>query len=588
MAAPVKKVPIHLQSSQNRLIIKNGKIVNATGMQDGDIFVEDGIIKQIGTNLIVPGGTRMIDARGRYIIPGGIDPHVHFAFEFMGQTSADDFYQGTKAAIAGGTTMIIDFAIPKKKESLLDQYDKYRLMADDKVCCDYALHCGITWWSDKVKQEMETLCKERGVNSFKAFMAYKDDLMIRDDELYKMMETCRQLGAVAMVHAENGDIIQENAKKLLAKGVNGPDGHEKSRPEEVEAEATNRACVISKQVNCPLYVVHVMSKEAGDVISKYREQGWPVYGEALAAGLGTDGRPCCSSNYGLAAAHIMSPPLRSDPTTKERLMDLLSADGLQTTGSDNCTFSSQQKSVGKNDFSKIPNGVNGVEDRMSVVWEKGVHTGKITPTRFVEITSTNAAKIFNLFPSKGAIAIGSDADIVVWNPNRTRTISAKTHHQACDYNIFEGMECHGVPEYVIVSGRVCVDDCELKVVQGHGRFNPTPLYPPTVYDPIASEEEKASYAALPDIVTETCEQISKTHVNGDYGDYDDSAPFNPNSAIIFSDQVSTPTGKGMRHEGVRNQQGSSFSISKEMGETAQRSTIRVHNPPGGRSSGGFW
>uniref|UniRef100_A0A1Y1JZK4 dihydropyrimidinase n=1 Tax=Photinus pyralis TaxID=7054 RepID=A0A1Y1JZK4_PHOPY len=246
MSTPVKKVPIHLQSAQNRLLIKNGKVVNEDDIVEEDVYIEDGIIKQLGRNLIIPGGTRVIDARGKLVIPGGIDPHTHFEFEFMNTTSVDDFYQGTKAAVAGGTTMIIDFVLVKKGESLLDSYYSYRQKADEKVCCDYALHVIISYWNDKVFDEMSILCSEHGVNSFKTFMAYS--FMLNDSELYSAFEACKKLGAVAMVHAENGSIVFKNTEKLLAKGVTGPEGHELSRPEEVEAEAVNRACTIANQV----------------------------------------------------------------------------------------------------------------------------------------------------------------------------------------------------------------------------------------------------------------------------------------------------------------------------------------------------
>nr|CAD7392427.1 unnamed protein product [Timema cristinae] len=285
-------------------------------------------LRQVGRNLIIPGGTRIIDARGKYVIPvfcviGGIDPHTHFQLELMGETSVDDFYQGTKAALAGGTTMIIDFVIPKKGESLLEAYERWRQMAEEKVCCDYALHVAITSWSEKVKEEMALLCKEHGVNSFKVFMAYKDMLMLRDGDIYQVFDKCRELGAIALVHAENGDIIVENAKKLLASGVTGPEGHPLSRPEEVEAEAVYRACVIAKQVSCPLYVVHVMSKLAANMLEAARTDGWKVYGEVLAAALGTDGSHYYHSCWTHAACHIVSPPLRNDPSTPDALMEKL-------------------------------------------------------------------------------------------------------------------------------------------------------------------------------------------------------------------------------------------------------------------------
>lgn len=602
----MKKVPIHLQSAQNRLLIKNGKVVNDDGITDNDVYIEDGIIKQMGRNLIIPGGTRIIDARGKYVMPGGIDPHTHFELEFMGAKTVDDFYQGTKAAVAGGTTMIIDFVIPKKDESILEAYERYRESADQKVCCDYSLHVAITSWSPKVKEEMGTLVKDHGVNSFKMFMAYRDQYMIRDPELIETFKACKELGAIAMVHAENGDIIAENTKRLLDAGVTGPEGHEMSRPEEVEAEAVNRACVIANQVNCPLYVVHVMSRSAAEAVDAARKRGNCIFGETLAAAIGTDGTNYAHKCWKHAAAHVLSPPLRPDPDTPRALLNMLAKDGLQVTGSDNCTFNAEQKALGKDDFSKIPNGVNGVEDRMSVVWEKGVHAGIMDPTRFVAVTSTNAAKIFNLYPRKGVIAVGSDADIVVWDPNRKRTISAQTHVQAVDFNIFEGMEVHGVPEYVIVEGRVCVDECELKAVHGFGKFVETPSHATYVYDMIEDREKKprgvarteaeakkfaeedAAIAKAKEEARAAAAALAKSHqTNGTYESpkpkisVPDCMPTLPDSAVV------TPSSKGPRLEGQRNLQDSTFSISEDV-EEARRACIRVNNPPGGRSAGGFW
>lgn len=612
MSTPVKKVPIHLQSAQNRLLIKNGKIVNEDGMIDSDVYIEDGIIKQLGRNLIIPGGTRTIDARGKYVMPGGIDPHTHLEFEFMGSKTVDDFYQGTKAAVAGGTTMILDFVIPRPEESLLEAFERYRTNADEKVCCDYGLHVAITSWNKKVKEEMVILARDHGVNSFKFFMAYKDMYMLRDPELIEAFTLCKNLGAVAMVHAENGDIIAENTRRLLAAGVTGPEGHEMSRPEEVEAEAVNRACVIANQVECPLYVVHVMSRSAAEALEAARKRGVCVWGETLAAAVGTDGTNYRHKCWRHAAGHVLSPPLRPDANTPRVLISKLTTDGLQVIGSDHCTFNSDQKAIGKDDFTKIPNGVNGVEDRMSVVWEKGVHAGIMDPTRFVAVTSTNAAKIFNLYPRKGVIAIGSDADIVVWDPSRKRTISAQSHVQAVDFNIFEGMEINGIPEYVIVNGRICVDEGHLKAVHGYGRFIETLTYPLYVYELVNDKEKRLRGVARSDADARKFQEEDAAmlrakeaaraaaaaagaaanagrmiHTNGNH-----DSPRSKLSSIsctptLPESAVFTPSGKGPRLEGQRNLQDSTFSISEDMDES-RKSCIRVNNPPGGRSAGGFW
>ncbi|GAB6032317.1 hypothetical protein CHUAL_010955 [Chamberlinius hualienensis] len=550
----VRKVPIHLQSAQNRLLIKGGKIVNDDCISDGDIYIEDGIIKQIGFNLIIPGGTRTIDAGGKMVIPGGIDPHTHFQFPFMGAVSVDDFYTGTKAALAGGTTMIIDFAIARPNDSLIEAYDKWRSWADSKVCCDYGLHLAVTKFSPEVKKEIQILTNEKGVNSYKMFMAYKGDLMVRDDDMLNIFETCRENGALGLVHAENGDAIVAMTDKIVKLGITGPEGHEQSRPEETEEEATLRAITLADQVNCPVYIVHVMGKKAANIIAAKRKEGVICYGEALASGLGTDGSHCYNKCWRHAAAHVISPPLRSDPSTPGFLMDMLASDNLQTTGSDHCTFNADQKALGKEDFRKIPNGVNGVEDRMSVIWEKGVVTGKLDPCKFVAVTSSNTAKIFNIYPRKGRIAVGSDADIVLWNPNKTRVISAKTHYQAVDFNIFEGMTCHGIAEWVISNGRIVVEDGEVHVTQGAGRFIPTPPHSPYLYMRVAEREK----VRVPKKV--------------------DREPYT--GGVI--DLNGTPVAKSPVSPISHHQELSGAQVDDVKGV---RSAIKVHAPPGGKSSG---
>eukprot|EP00094_Tigriopus_californicus_P000025 TCALIF_00025-PA protein Name:"Similar to DPYS Dihydropyrimidinase (Homo sapiens)" AED:0.05 eAED:0.05 QI:11/0/0/1/0.8/0.83/6/0/1031 len=460
-----------------------GTVVNANESIRADVLVEDGIIRKVGENLSAPEGARVINAEGKMVMPGGIDTHTHCQMPFMGTQAVDDFYIGTKAALAGGTTMIIDFIIPQKGEKLADAYKKWKTWAEEKVCCDYSFHMAITHWDESVRKDMRLMSTEEyGINSFKMFMAYKDVFMLQDHEMLEVFKTCREIGAIGQVHAENGDVIEENQKRLLAMGITGPEGHPLSRPEEVEAEAVLRACVISNQVKCPLYVVHVMSKSAAEIIMTKRKEGAVIFGEPIAASLACNGTHYWHKCWRHAAAYVLSPPLREDEGTPDYLMDLLAQGHLQCTGTDNCTFNSSQKARGINDFTKIPNGVNGLEDRMSVIWEKGVWSGKMSPERFVDVTSTTAARIFNIYPQKGVIAPGSDADILVWDPDRTRTISAETHHHAVDFNIFEGMTVHGVAEVVLTNGKVVVENGEVNVTQGSGKFVPNLPHSPYVYD----------------------------------------------------------------------------------------------------------
>ncbi|XP_050733572.1 dihydropyrimidinase-like isoform X4 [Eriocheir sinensis] len=565
-------------SAQNRLLIKGGRVVNDDMMQDADVYIEDGVIKQVGLNLHTPGGTRVVEAKGHLVMPGGIDTHTHMQLPFMGTFAVDDFYTGTRAALAGGTTMIMDFALPQRGESLVEAYHRWRSWADPKVCCDYALHVGVTWWSDKVANEMEELTEEHGINSFKMFMAYKDTWQLGDDELLESFKQCKAIGAVAQVHAENGDIIKEKSKQLLSLGITGPEGHEMSRPEEVEAEATNRACVLANQIGCPLYICKIMSKSAASALGAHRRRGNLVWGETIAAALGTDGSHYYNPCWQHAASHVLSPPLRNDPSTPSSLMELLDVGDLQTTGTDNCTFSASQKALGKDDFTKIPNGVNGVEDRMSVIWEKGVVSGKMDPCRFVAVTSTNAAKIFNIYPKKGRIAVGSDADIVVWNPHATRTISAKTHYQAVDFNIFEGMEVHGIADYVICHGRVVVEEGNVRAVSGMGKFVPTPSHSPYVFGRV----QERDMANAPQKVERAAYDGPVTQLNNQGLTQAGESSIIPTSQEFYT--------RGPTRCGGLNLHDSSFHVSGSQvnDKSPKRPSVKVNNPPGGKASGSFW
>lgn len=454
-------------------VIKNGIIANADETFKGDIYIKNGKITSIIRKDILGESLKNhcnknqqnenekqfteINANGNYIIPGGIDPHTHMELPFMGTVSVDDFNHGSKAALAGGTTSFIDFIIPEKHQSLLQGYENWRQLADSKVNCDYSLHCAVTSWNENTKSEMRRIV-DLGVSSFKIFLAYKGALMLNDSEFYNVLEACKELGAVCMVHAENGDLLYEAQKKMLKLGITGPEAHYLSRPESFEAEATHKAITIAEYVNSPLYVVHVMSKDAGEEVQRGRSKGNILFAETLASALGIDGSKIWHEDFDVAAGNVMSPPINPDPKTKTELMKMLQSGVLHTVATDNCTFCQAQKRMGINDFTKIPNGVNGVEDRLSVVWTKGVKQGLLSVSDFVKVTSANAAQIFNLYPKKGVIREGADADLVIWDGDAERVISRHTHHQKVDFNVFEGMKVQGVNKLTMTNGRVVYEN----------------------------------------------------------------------------------------------------------------------------------
>ncbi len=458
------------------VLIKNGTIVTAEQTYQADIYCNDGLIKEIGNNLNIPEGTRTIDARGQYVMPGGIDPHTHMELPFMGTVASESFFTGTAAAAAGGTTMIIDFVIPDPQENLLSAYKKWRGWAE-KAATDYSFHVAVTWWDESVYEDMGVLVKEHGVNSFKHFMAYKNAIMAPDETLVQSFNRCLELGAIPTVHAENGELVYFLQSEMKKKGIFGPEGHPLSRPPEVEGEAANRAIRIAQTLKVPIYVVHVSCNESLEAITRARSEGQRVYGEALAGHLEIDDSVYLNKEWEFAAAHVMSPPFRPKGH-QEKLWKGLQSGNLQTTATDHCCFCADQKAAGREDFSLIPNGTAGVEDRMAILWDSGVNTGRLTMNEFVAVTSTNAARIFNLYPRKGSIQVGADADIVVWNPEGQRTISAKTHHQNVDFNIFEGRTVRGIPTHTLSRGRVVWDNGDLHAVEGAGRYVDRPPFNP--------------------------------------------------------------------------------------------------------------
>jgi dihydropyrimidinase len=457
------------------IVIRGGTVVTAQGALRADVYTADGLIQAIGLDLDVPTDARVIDAGGCFVMPGGIDPHTHMELPFMGTVASEDFFSGTSAAAAGGTTMCIDFAIPSPQQSLIEAYKQWREWSE-KAACDYSFHVAVTWWDESVREEMGELTEKYGVNSFKHFMAYKGAIMCDDETLINSFSRARELGALCTVHAENGELVWRLQQEVYDKGFRGPEGHPLSRPPEVEGEAANRAIRIAEVLGVPLYLVHNSCEDSLQAIQRARREGQRVFGEVLAQHLIFDDSVYRNKDWRQAAHYVMSPPFRPKGNQDALWRGLQSGD-LQTTATDHCCFCTPQKEMGKDDFRLIPNGTNGVEDRMAVLWTHGVRTGKLTPSEFVAVTSTNCAKIFNIHPRKGDITPGADADIVVWDPEGTRVISAETHHQKIDFNIYEGMECTGIPVVTLSQGRVVWEDGELKTIRGAGRYIPRPCYP---------------------------------------------------------------------------------------------------------------
>lgn len=396
------------------LLIRGATVVTHEESYRADVLCANGLIQAIGENLETPSGCDVLDGGGQYLMPGGIDPHTHMQLPFMGTVASEDFFSGTAAGLAGGTTSIIDFVIPNPRQSLLEAFHTWRGWAQ-KSAADYGFHVAITWWSDEVAREMGELVAQHGVNSFKHFMAYKNAIMAADDTLVASFERCLELGAVPTVHAENGELVFHLQQKLLAQGLTGPEAHPLSRPPQVEGEAASRAIRIAETLGTPLYLVHISSREALDEIAYARAKGQPVYGEVLAGHLLLDDSVYRHPDWATAAGYVMSPPFRP-VEHQEALWRGLQSGNLHTTATDHCCFCAEQKAMGRDDFSKIPNGTAGIEDRMALLWDAGVNSGRLSMHEFVALTSTNTAKIFNLFPRKGAIRVGADADLVLWDP----------------------------------------------------------------------------------------------------------------------------------------------------------------------------
>jgi len=449
-----------------KTLIKNGRVVTAVDDYKADILIEDEIISVIGKQLDME-ADRVIDAAGKLVIPGGIDPHTHMELPFGGTQASDDFYTGTRGAAFGGTTSIIDFAVQYKGESMIQAVDNWHAKAEGKPVIDYGFHLITTDFEDGKEAEMYKLMDE-GITSFKLFMAYPGVFLVDDATIFRAMTAAGERGGLICMHAENGIVINEIIKRALAAGRTAPKYHALTRPTVAEAEGVHRAIAIAEMAETPVYIVHLSCTDALNQVREARDRGIPAFAETCPQylflsiddyGDGWDG-----------AKYVMTPPLR-ERSNQAELWKGLKMDDLQVISTDHCPFCmKEQKELGKNDFSLIPNGAPGVEYRMSLIYNGGVVENRISLNRFVELTSTAAAKMFGLFPKKGTIAVGSDADIVIFDPEKEQTLSLANQHMNVDYCTYEGKKIKGAVETVLSRGRVVIENGECPVEKGSGQF----------------------------------------------------------------------------------------------------------------------
>src|SRR5499425_2512238 len=449
-------------------IIANGRIVTATDTFAGDVAISHGKIAAIAGALPPENAAQVIDAAGKYVLPGGIDVHTHLDMPFGGTTSSDDFETGTRAAAFGGTTTLIDFAIQYKGQTLRTAFDAWMQKAAPKAVADYAFHCIITDLPDARLDEMSQLIRD-GVTSFKLFMAYSGVFMLDDASIFRAMRAASKGGGMICMHAENGGAIDVIVKQALAEGKTAPKYHALTRPTTAEAEATARAIALAEMAGSPVYIVHLSCNDALEKVREARDRGLPVYAETCPQYLYLSIENFDAPGFE-GAKYVFTPPLR-ERWHQEKLWNGLKCDHLQVVSTDHCPFCfKEQKELGRDDFTKIPNGGPGIEHRMSLIFSGGVAGKRFNINRFVELVSTTPAKLFGLYPRKGTIAVGSDADIVIFDPKREHTISAATHHMRVDYSMFEGIHVKGMPDVVLSRGRVIVEGDQFQGRPGAGEF----------------------------------------------------------------------------------------------------------------------
>ena len=448
------------------ILIKNGRIITAADDYVADIFIENDKVTTIGKNLNVA-ADQTIDASGKLVIPGGIDPHVHLDMPFMGTYSSDNYETGTRAALFGGTTTVIDFILQTQGKSLYDALKEWKGRSDGNAVGDYSFHMAVTDFNENTKAEIKDMIEKEGITSFKTFMAYKGALMIDDKQMVGLMNEVKKQGGMVTVHATNGDMIDFLIAKNKSEGNLSPLYHYLSQPEITESEATGRFADMAYYSGVPAYIVHMTCEGALNQIRDADKRNQKVFVETCIQYLVLD-----ASLYDKgfeSAKWVMSPPLR-EKKDQAALWAGLNQGSIQVVATDHCPFMWEQKKMGENDFSKIPNGHPAIENRMELLFSEGVQKGKISLNKYVEVTSTNVAKIFGMYPQKGTIAVGSDADIVILDPNEKHILSAKTHHMNCDYSGYEGWELKGKCKTIILRGKIAVDNNKLLVEKGYGQF----------------------------------------------------------------------------------------------------------------------
>jgi len=450
-------------------LVKNGTVVTSADRYDADIYIDKGKITLIGQGLNVPADT-VVDASGKLVMPGGIDVHTHLDMPFGGTTSADDFESGTIAAAHGGTTTVVDFAIQNFGEGLFPAFEGWSRKAEGRSVIDYAFHMIVRELTDQVSGDMDKLTKHEGVTSFKLFMAYPGVFQVDDATIFRALLKTKENGGLVCMHAENGGVIDTLVKDALRKGQTAPKYHALTRPTRAEGEATGRAIALAEMADVPIYIVHLSCSDALEKVKQARDMGLPAYAETCPQYLFLSYEDYERPGFE-GAKFVMSPPLR-EKWNQAALWKGLAKNDLQVVSTDHCPFCMNeppQKQLGKDDFSKIPNGAPGIETRLMLLWE-GVRAGFIDVHKFVEITSTNPARMFGLWPRKGTVAVGSDGDLVIWDPEREVTLATKTLHMRVDYNPYEGRKVKGAPSAVLSRGDVIVDHGEFKGRPGRGQF----------------------------------------------------------------------------------------------------------------------